>query len=141
MLYYIWPMALLILSNTVYQVCAKSMPQDLDPFASLTITYLIAAAASLVLFLALGDGASLLSEYRRANWTPFALGVVIVGLEAGWIFAYKAGWPVSTGFIVQSAFLAAALLVVGKILFHETLTWNKIVGVIICLIGLIFMNS
>ncbi len=31
------------------------------------------------------------------------LGIVIVGLETGWIYAYKAGWQVSTGFIVQSA--------------------------------------
>ena len=69
-----------------------------------------------------------------------ALGVVIVGLEVGWIYAYKAGWPVSTAFIVQSAFLAAALLAVGYILYHENLTWNKILGVIICLIGLVFIN-
>ena len=48
---YIWPMALLLLSNTVYQICAKSVPEDINPFASLTVTYLVAAAASTVLFL------------------------------------------------------------------------------------------
>ena len=55
-------------------------------------------------------------------------------------FAYKAGWQVSTGFIVQSAFLASVLLLVGYFLYHESLTWNKVAGVIICLIGLIFIN-
>ena len=65
---------------------------------------------------------------------------MIVGLEVGWIYAYKAGWQVSTGFIVQSAFLAAALLLVGYVLYHESLSWNKIVGVMICLIGLGFIN-
>ena len=103
---YLWPMALLILSNTVYQVCTKSVPEGMDPFASLTVTYLIGAAASLALSLVLNPGGNLLAEYRKLNWAPFVLGVVIVGLEAGWIFAYKAGWQVSTGFIVQSAFLA-----------------------------------
>ena len=65
---------------------------------------------------------------------------MIVGLETGWIYAYKAGWKVSTGFIVQSAFLAAALLLVGYFLYHEALTWKKLVGVAICLIGLVFIN-
>ena len=138
---YIWPMALLLLSNTVYQICAKSVPEDINPFASLTVTYLVAAAASTVLFFTLHRGSSLPEEYSRLNWAPFILGIVIVGLEAGWIYAYQAGWQVSTGFIVQSAFLAVALLFVGYLLYHEALTWNKILGIVICLIGLAFINK
>ena len=137
---YIWPMALLLLSNTVYQICAKSVPEDINPFASLTVTYLVAAAASTVLFFTLHRGSSLPEEYSKLNWAPFILGIVIVGLEAGWIYAYQAGWQVSTGFIVQSAFLAVALLFVGYLLYHEALTWNKLLGVAICIIGLAFIN-
>ena len=137
---YIWPMALLLLSNTVYQICAKSVPEDINPFASLTVTYLVAAVASTVLFFTLHRGSSLPEEYSRLNWAPFILGIVIVGLEAGWIYAYQAGWQVSTGFIVQSAFLAVALLLVGYLLYHEALTWNKLLGVAICIIGLAFIN-
>ena len=137
---YIWPIALVVLSNTVYQICAKSVPERMNPFASLTITYLVSALASAILFFALGSGGNLIKEYGKLNWAPFVLGVVIVGLEAGWIYAYQAGWQVSTGFIFQSAFLAAALLLVGYFLYHEALTWNKLVGVTICLIGLVFIN-
>ena len=75
-----------------------------------------------------------------ANWASIVLGLVIIGLEAGWIFAYKAGWPVSTGFIVQSAALAGVLLLLGNFLYNEPLTQGKIVGVILCLIGLVFLN-
>ena len=140
MLSYVWPIALVIISNVVYQICAKSVPEGMNPFASLTITYLVGAAASAVLFFALGGEKDLLREYTKLNWAPIALGIVIVGLEAGWIYAYKAGWPVSAGFIVQSAFLAAALLLVGYFLYHESVTWNKIVGVVVCLVGLGFIN-
>ena len=59
---YIWPMALLLLSNTVYQICAKAVPEDISPFASLTVTYLVAAAASTVLFFTLHRGSSLPEE-------------------------------------------------------------------------------
>ena len=137
---YVWPIALVVLSNVVYQICAKSVPSAINPFASLTVTYLIGAVASAVLFFVLGREPNLIKEYSKLNWAPFVLGVVIVGLEVGWIYAYQAGWQVSTGFIVQSAFLAIALLAVGFILFHEAVTWNKVVGVCICLAGLVFIN-
>ena len=140
MLHYIWPMALVILSNVVYQICAKSVPEGMNPLASLTVTYLIWAIVSGVLYFALNRGGSLLKEYHKLNWAPVVLGLVIVGLEVGWIYAYKAGWEVSTGFIVQSAFLACVLLFVGYFLYHEALTWNKLLGVVICLIGLVFIN-
>ncbi len=137
---YVWPIVLVIVSNTVYQICAKSVPEGMNPFASLTVTYAVAAAASAVLFFLLGGGGGLLREYQRLNWAPAVLGVVIVGLEAGFIYAYKAGWQVSTASIVQSAFLAAALIVVGFLLYHEAVTWNKVAGVVICLVGLVFIN-
>lgn len=140
MFYYIWPIALLVVSNTMYQICAKSVPEDMNPLASLIITYLVGAAASTVLYFVLGSDGSLAKEFGKVNWAPFVLGFVIVGLEVGWIYAYKAGWQISMGFIVQSSFLAITLLLVGYFLYHEALTWNKLVGIAICLIGLIFIN-
>ena len=113
MVSYVWPIALVVFSNTLYQICAKEVPGGVNAFATLTVTYLVGALASGVLFFVTGNGASLLQEYGRLNWASFLLGLVIVGLEAGWIYAYKAGWPVSTAFIVQSAILA------GKALFLQ----------------------
>ena len=100
---YLWPIVLVVLSNTIYQICAKSVPEEMNPFASLTVTYLIGAIASAIMYFVLGKNGNLIKEYGKLNWAPFVLGLVIVGLEAGWIYAYKAGWQVSTGFIVQSA--------------------------------------
>ena len=137
---YAWPIALVVLSNVAYQICAKSVPEGMNPFASLTVTYLVGAIASGILFFILDHNGNLIHEYQKINWAPLVLGIVIVGLEAGWIYAYKAGWQVSTGFIVHSAFLAIALIFVGYLLYHEALTWNKLLGVGICLAGLVFIN-
>lgn len=140
MISYVWPIALVVFSNTLYQICAKEVPAGMNAFASLTVTYLVGAVVSGFLFLVTGNGANLLQEYGRLNWAPFVLGLVILGLEAGWIYAYKAGWPVSTAFIVQSAILAGFLLAVGYVLYREPLAWNKVAGVVICLIGLYVIN-
>ena len=75
------------------------------------------------------------------NAAPILLGISVVGLEVGFIYAYKVGWPVSTASMVQSAFLALALIVVGAALYHETVTVNKVIGIVICLVGLYFINK
>ena len=84
--------------------------------------------------------ANLVKECGKVNWASIVLGVAIVGLEGGWLYAYKAGWQVNTGFLVQSAFVSVLLLFVGYFLYHEALSWNKLVGVVICLLGLFFIN-
>ena len=139
MIAYIWPVALIVLSNTMYQVCAKSVPDRMDPMASLTVTYLIGAVLSGGLYFMLG-GRSLMQEYHRLNWAPLVLGVAIVGLEVGSIFAYRAGWQVSTKYVMQSAFISVALLVIGYLVYHEALSWSKVLGMAICLAGLFLMN-
>ena len=139
MIAYIWPVALIVLSNTMYQICAKSVPDRMDPMASLTVTYLIGAVLSGGLYFLLG-GRSLMQEYHRLNWAPLALGVAIVGLEVGSIFAYRAGWQVSTKYVMQSAFISVALLVIGYLVYHEALSWSKVMGMAICLAGLFLMN-
>lgn len=140
MLGYLWPIALVVVSNTFYQICTKDVPEKASPFASLTVTYLVGAVICAVLHFITHPGTNPIRELSQLNWTSWALGLVIVGLEAGWIFAYKAGWQVSTGNIVQSAVLAALLIGVGYFVYHETLSWNKLVGVAVCLVGLVFIN-
>ena len=137
---YIWPLGLVIISNVFYQICAKSVPGGMNPFASLTITYLVGAFASLMLYFLLGKSGNIFEEYAKVNWAPFVLGLAIVGLEVGYIYAFKAGWPVSTAQIVQSAILAVILIFIGYLLFKEQITWNKIVGIFVCLIGLGLIN-
>ena len=128
MISYIWPMALVVVANTLYQICAKSVPGGMNPFASLTVTYVVGAVASGIFYVALGNGGSLWQEYAKLNWAPFVLGLVIVG------------WPVSTAFILQSAVLAVLLLAVGWALYREPITPHKLMGVGICLVGLYVLS-
>ncbi|MCR5138458.1 MAG: EamA family transporter [Oscillospiraceae bacterium] len=56
------------------------------------------------------------------------------------MFSGMAGWQVNTGSIVQSAIVSVALLFAGFFLYREALTWNRLVGTVIGLIGLVFIN-
>ena len=139
---YIWPLILMIVSNTVYHVCAKSLPTKLDPLASLTVSYFFAAISSGILYFVVNRGsADLLREYSGMNWVPFLLGLVLVGMEAGSIYAYRAGWSVSTLQVTSAACIAALLVFVGYLAYHEAITPSKLIGLACCIVGLYFLNK
>ena len=137
---YAWPIALVVLSNTLYQICAKSLPADIHPLASATVTYLVAALTTFVLYHVIVRDGNYLREFGHINWSAFALGVVVVGLEVGMLYAYRVGWPVSAATVVQAGFLAVSLLFVGALLYHEPITATKLIGMALCLAGLYFLN-
>lgn len=138
---YVWPIALIVVSNILYQLCAKGVPKDMDTMASMTVTYTVGALCSAIIYFVINKNGNLLGEYAKMNFAPALLGVSVVGLEVGFIYAYKAGWPVSTASIVQSAFLAVALILVGGLVYKEPITFNKIFGAAVCLVGLYFINK
>jgi len=136
------PLALVVVSNVVYQIFAKSVPENMNPLASLTVSYLVGALASGILYyVTMGKNAALLKEYAKCNWVPFALGIAIVGLEVGYIYAYRAGWPVSEAQITQASVLAVVLIFIGNFLYQEPITRNKVLGILICLAGLFLIGK
>ena len=139
MLSYLWPLLLVIISNTVYNICTKSTPQNIQPFASLTITYLISAAISAVLFFVLSEDKNLALEMGKANWATFLLGGVLVLLEVGWIYMYRVGWKVSVGSLVANIGLACTLLLIGVLFYREALTLRQLAGILLCMASLFLL--
>lgn len=136
-----WPIILAVCADIIYQITAKSTPETLNPFASLTITYLVGAAVSLIVFFITSGGSSFINELKEINWTTFVLGLAIVGLEAGSIYMYKVGWNINTGYMVKAIILAMALIVVGYLLYKEQVGATKIAGIAVCMLGLFLINK
>ncbi len=134
------PIVVIVLSNILYNLCAKSVPEKTDPFFSLTVTYLVGAAVSAALYFVLNRGGNPIAQFRSLNWTSWALGLSIVGLEAGNIYMYKMGWNISTGQIIHSSLLAVCLILIGVLFYRESLSPSKLLGIIICMAGLYFIN-
>ena len=88
---YAWPILLGIAANTFYHICAKTTPEGVQPFASLTVTYTVAAALSMLLFFVTAEHKNLFAEIAKTNWTSLAFGGAIIGLEFGYLEMYRAG--------------------------------------------------
>lgn len=63
----VWLIALVVLSNIIYQICTKSVAKKMDVVASMTVTYFVGAVCSAIMFFLLNGNASLLQEYRKMN--------------------------------------------------------------------------
>ena len=137
----LWPIMLAVGADIVYQICAKSTPEKMNPLAALAVTYVVSAVTAVAAYLVLHRGTGLMQEYTHLNWAPFVLGIALVGLEVGSIYMYRVGWNVNNGYMMQSICIMIALVFVGLLLYHETLTPRKLIGIIICLIGVVFINK
>ena len=135
----LWPLLLIIGSNTFYHICAKSTPEDAHAFGVLTVTYFIGAVVSAAVFVTSVRPANVLTELHKLNWAPFVLGLAVVGLEAGNVFLYRAGWKISLGSVVGNISLGVVLLFVGYFLFREQITVRQLIGVAVCALGLFLL--
>ena len=132
----LWPMLIVVCANTVYNISTKSTPADINSFASLTVTYTIAAVSSLILFFITAENRDLASELTKINWTAFVLGIAIVALEFGFICIYRAGWKLSIASLVANISLACILLLIGVLIYRETISAKQIIGMILSAVGL-----
>ena len=140
MINYVIPIIIVVASNCFYHICSKSMPSNVNAFGGLMITYLTGALVCGLIFLFMSKSENAVFELAKINWTSIALGIAIVGLEAGYIFAYRVGWQVNNAPLVANTCLAIALVVIGAILFKENVSLKQIFGMILCVVGLIFIN-
>ncbi len=136
----VWPILIVILANTFYNVCMKSMPSDVNPFGALMLTYLVAAIISAVIFVFMSGPSNVGVEMAKINWISIVLALAIVGLEVGYVFVYRAGWAVSTASVVANIGLACVLLIVGYFLYKENVSIQQIIGIILCMFGLVLIN-
>ncbi len=136
----LYPIVIIIGSNILYNVCTKSTPSEVNAFAALSVTYLIAAIVCFVTFVITAKGRNILTEFGKTNWTTFVLGVVIVGLELGYILAYRNGWAMNTVSVTANIALTVALIIVAAVFYKETITLKQIAGIVLCGGGLVLIN-
>lgn len=141
MLTHLWPILLVITANTIYHICAKSIPSNVQPFAALIITYCVAALSSVVLFFVTSENKNLVSELQKTNSLSFLLGFAIVGLELGYLYVYKVGWKISTGSLVANISVACVLLVIGLFFFKENISIRQFLGIILCMTGIFLVTK
>lgn len=137
---YYYPVIIIVFSNALYDISAKSFPEEINAQAGLTAYYIIAAVVSLALFYLTSEVKNFSMEVKKVNWATFTLALGCTGIDLGYVLLFRAGWNISFGSLVCNIMIAIALILVGKILFHEYINKYHLIGISLCLTGFVLIN-
>ena len=136
----IWiPIAVAVLANVLYHIASKSISAEQNAFMGLVVNYSTALIASAILFF-LTPHEKILIEATRTNWACVLMGLSITGVEAAFIMIYRAGGELSTASLIVNILIAAAMLAVGGIFYHEQISLQKILGAALCIAGVVLLS-
>ncbi len=141
MFMYIFSIFLIVASNILYNISQKSTPEKANPFVALLVTYATAIVITSAVLIFNRPEKGLIESIKELNWTSIVLGLTIIGLEFGYIMAYRAGWNISVGSLVANILLALMLIPIGIIFYKERFELTKVLGSVFCIIGLVLINK
>lgn len=132
---FIYSIALVIASQVSYQLAVKAIPRESSPFAVLAVVYGIAMLACGVLAAVAGRPVGFADARRLLGWPAALLALAVVGIEVGYLLAYRSGWKLGATFAVTSVATVAVLALLGAAWFGEVLDGRRVLGLALALGG------
>jgi uncharacterized membrane protein len=133
------PMLLTVSGAVLYQISSKSVPRSVHPLVAIIAAYVTAIVLCLCATWK-WPVTSVAESVRHFNWGVAGIGIGAALIEVGFLFAYRAGWPLNIASIAVNVSAAVILLPLGLIMFGERLTLTKGLGAVLCLIGLVLIS-
>ena len=131
---------LAICSSALYHFVAKSTPSNVNFTVSLLVTYVIAFIVTLFTFFFFPAKNGIAAELKQLNWASIGLAVAIVGIEFGFLLTYRAGWNLGIAAVLVNVVASLILVPVAIFVFKDEISWVNILGILICLTGLVMLN-
>ena len=139
MFLFYFSITLAICSSALYHFVARSTPINVNFSVSLLLTYAVAfGIVLLTLFFSMPNG--LAFELKKLNWASIGLAIAIVGIEFGFLLSYRAGWHLGIAAVLTNVVASLILVPVAIFVFKDKLNWVNIVGILVCLVGLVMLN-
>ena len=140
MFLFYFSITLAICSSALYHFMAKSTPSNVNSTVSLLVTYAVAFVVTLLGFFFFPVTGGIKAELTKLNWASVGLAIAIVGIEFGFLLVYRSGWNLGIVAVLTNVVASLILVPVAIFLFKDRLTWVNIMGIFVCLIGLLMLN-
>ena len=140
MFLFYFSITLAICSSALYHFSAKSTPANVNFSISLVVTYLVALGIVLLTTFFFPAKNGLVFELKQLNWASFLLAIAIVGIEFGFLLVYRSGWQIGLAAVLVNVVASLILVPVAIFVFKDKLNWVNIVGILVCLVGLVMLN-
>lgn len=140
MFLFYFSITLAILSSALYHFTAKSTPSNVNFTVSLLVTYAVAFVVTLVGFFFFPATNGIVAEFKQLNWASVGLAIAVVGIEFGFLLTYRAGWNLGIAAVLTNVVASLILVPVAIFIFEDKISWVNILGILVCLAGLVMLN-
>jgi drug/metabolite transporter (DMT)-like permease len=138
---YFFPPILVVIGMMIYQVSQKTTDQNANPFVVVIMAYAIGILACIGgYFVIPKQDAASLPMVKTAIWSALGIGLGAAGIEIGFMLAYRSGWNVNILPLSVTVGGAILLVPVGILAFRETLSIEKVIGIMLCIGGLVLIT-
>ncbi len=136
------PIGVIVLSSFFYHFFQKTIASDINPLVSLIVTYASALVLSLTILVMYPGEFKFSNNSFSTNitWSSCLLGISTVGLEGGYLLSYRYGSSISSTSIISNIITTIFLFLLGIIIYKESLSFDKVIGFILCTLGLYFIK-
>ncbi len=131
-------MLLLIGSFLAYHLAIKTLRPDVNTLLFLLVVYSVSMGTAALLWRAVPVSGTGLKT--QDMWLAVVLGLSLVGIEYGFIWAYRSGWPVGRTTLIGNVATTLALVPIGWFLFRERLSLVNGLGFCLCMGGLVLLS-
>ena len=140
MFLFYFSITLAICSSALYHFVAKSTPSNVNFTVSLLVTYALAFVVTLVGFFFFPATNGITAELKRLNWASIGLAIAVVGIEFGFLLSYRSGWNLGIAAVLATVIASLILVPVAILVFKDKISWVNILGILVCLAGLVMLN-
>jgi len=104
------------------------------------VTYAVAFVVTLSGFFFFPAKNGVMAEIKLLNWASIGLAIAIVGIEFGFLLTYRSGWNLGIAAVLTNVVASLILVPVAIFVFKDKLNWVNILGILVCLAGLVMLN-
>lgn len=140
MFLFYFSISLAIASSAFYHFVAKSTPSHVNFTVSLLVTYAFAFVVTLLGFFFFPATHGIANELRQLNWASIGLAIAVVGIEFGFLLVYRSGWNLGIAAVLVNVVASLILVPVAILIFKDKISWINILGILVCLAGLVMLN-
>jgi len=140
MFLFYFSITLAIASTVLYHFTQKQIPAGVNPAVSIIITYIASLVLCFIMLYFLPPENGFVPALKSLNWASYVLALALVGLEVGFLLVYRAGWNIGIAAVLVNVVASLILVPVGIFLFKQKLSFVNIIGILVCLAGLVMLN-
>ena len=124
------PILLTVASSAAYHFTLKNISTKSNVFAGLFWTYIISAVICLIFYFT-QKNQNLFSVFEsEKSYLYIVLALSLVGIELGYLFAYKGGGQVGQVSMIAQAISMVLLVAIGYMISKDSFTLTKALGVV-----------